>query len=453
MNLQFIGATGTVTGSKYLLSSNPYKILVDCGLFQGLKQLRLRNWSSLPFKPSEVKSILLTHAHIDHSGYIPLLVKNGFRGKIHCSQGTAELCKILLPDSGYLQEEDAYFTNKHGFSKHKPALPLYTRKDAEDSLKYFHPLDFGHEYELGKNLSFTLFPAGHILGASMIKVRNGKTTLLFTGDLGRPHDILMKSPATVEEIDYLVLESTYGDRLHNPRDPKEELADVINRTSHRGGVTLIPAFAVGRAQALLYLIYQLKNEKRIPTIPVFLDSPMARDVTDLYCMFGSEHRLSNAECTLMCRVAKIINTPEESKELDFEQVPKIIITASGMATGGRVVHHLNAFISNEKNTVLFTGFQAAGTRGEALIHGAEKIKLHGEDRPVRAEIVQEDSLSAHADYQEILTWLKNFKHAPKEVFLIHGEPLQANALCMKIQETYGWNCHIPGYLEKVVLNS
>lgn len=451
MNIQFIGATGTVTGSKYLLTANSTKFLVDCGLFQGLKQLRLRNWGHLPFKPSEIKSLILTHAHIDHSGYIPLLVKNGFRGNIYSSFGTAELCKILLPDSGYLQEEDARFANKHGYSKHKPALPLYTREDAEECLKYFHPLDFHHEQDLGKNLTFTLLPAGHILGASMVKVRDKETTLLFTGDLGRPNDIIMKSPEIVKEIDYLVIESTYGDRLHDTTDPKKEIADVITRTAHRGGVIIIPSFAVGRAQSLLYLIYQLKNEKRIPDLPIYLDSPMARDTTDLYCEFAAEHRLSADTCTLMCRSAKIINTPDESKELDREQIPKVIITASGMATGGRVVHHLKAFISDERNTVLFAGYQAAGTPGEALVHGAEKIKFHGEYHPVRAEIVVLDSLSAHSDYQETLGWLQNFTHAPKEVFITHGETIQANALRLRIQDTFGWNCQVPEYLESLEL--
>jgi len=451
MQIQFIGATATVTGSKYLLSNDSQKILVDCGLFQGLKQLRLRNWAPLPFQASEIKSLLLTHAHIDHSGYIPLLVKHGFRGKIFCSFGTAELCKILLADSGYLQEEDARFANKHGFSKHTPALPLYTLKDAEKSLKYFHPVDFHHEFSLAKDLTFTLYPAGHILGASLIKVRNGKTTLLFSGDLGRPHDIIMKPPEVIEETDYLVLESTYGNRLHNTADPKTELADVINRTIHRGGVVVIPAFAVGRAQTLLYLIHELKNEKRIPEVPVYLDSPMAKDATNLYCEFAAEHRLSTSECSLMYRDAKIINTADESKALDFEQVPKVIVTASGMATGGRVVHHLKAFISNAKNTVLFTGFQAAGTRGEALIHGVDKVKIHGEYHPVKAKIVLQDYLSAHADYAEILNWLRNFKHPPKQVFITHGEQLQADALRLKIFETFGWNCHVPEYLETISL--
>lgn len=451
MNIQFIGATGTVTGSKYLLTTKSQKILIDCGLFQGLKQLRLRNWNPLPFKPSEIKNLLLTHAHIDHSGYIPLLVKNGFRGKIYCSYGTAELCKILLPDSGYLQEEDAYFANKHGFSKHKPALPLYTRKDAENSLKYFHPLDFDKTHSLEKELAFTFFPAGHILGASMIKVQDKRTTILFTGDLGRSNDLIMKPPRIINDADYLVLESTYGDRLHDVEDPKKLIADVVKKTAARGGVIIIPSFAVGRAQTILYILYQLKNENIIPDIPIYLDSPMARDTTDLYCEFGSEHRLSENTCTLMCRSATIINTPEESKRIDQEPGPKVIITASGMATGGRVIHHLHAFISDPKNTVLFVGYQAAGTRGEALIHGADMIKFHGEYHPVRAEIMLIDSLSAHADYKEILEWLGNFKHPPKKVFITHGEPIQANALRLKIKDTLGWDCHVPDYLENVEL--
>lgn len=450
--IQFIGATGTVTGSKYLISSGSQRVLVDCGLFQGLKQLRLRNWASLPFKASEIKSVLLTHAHIDHTGYIPLLVKNGFRGKIYCSYGTEELCKILLPDSGYLQEEDAYFANKHRFSKHTPALPLYTRKDAEESLKYFHPIDFNRELDLKENLKVTFLPAGHILGASLIKIRNEKTTLLFTGDLGRSHDLIMKPPAIVEETDYLVMESTYGNRLHSTLDPKKELAEVINKTSHRGGVIIIPAFAVGRAQAVLWLVHLLKKEGKIPNLPIYLDSPMATDATDLYCRFSAEHRLSHEECALMCRVAQFITTPDESKALDHGQSPKVIISASGMATGGRVVHHLKAFIADPRNTVLFTGFQAAGTRGEALIHGVDNVKIHGQYFPVRAEIVLQDSLSAHADYQEILEWLKNFKHPPKEVFLTHGEPIAADTLRHKIEETFKWKCKVPEYLETVNLS-
>jgi metallo-beta-lactamase family protein len=452
MDIQFIGATGTVTGSKYLLSSDSHKVLVDCGLFQGQRQLRDRNWEPLPINASEITSVLITHAHIDHTGYIPLLIKHGFRGKIYCSHGTAELCKLLLLDSGHLQEEEARYANKHTYSKHTPALPLYTRQDAEECLKYFHPIDFNHEIDLGENLKFQLMPAGHILGSSLIKINDGKKSILFTGDLGRPHDIMMKPPTIVHDADYLVLESTYGNRLHSDIDPKVELAEVINRTSHRGGVTIIPAFAVGRAQAILYLIYMLKKEKKISDIPIYLDSPMATDATDLYCRHASEHRLSEEICKLMCKVAQYVNSPNESKALDQQQSPKVIISASGMATGGRVLHHLKAFISDRRNSVLFTGFQAAGTRGEALVHGKNPIKIYGESIPVRAEIVFQDSLSAHSDYSETLGWLKHFQHPPKQVFLTHGEPLAADVLRQKIEEQLNWKCEIPTYLENVHLS-
>jgi len=451
MKLQFIGATETVTGSKYLLTSGSKKVLIDCGLFQGLKNLRLRNWQLLPFAASEIDCLILTHAHLDHSGFIPVLIKQGFKGKIFCSHGTKELCKILLPDSGYLQEEEAFFANKHKLSSHEPALPLYTRKEAEDCIQYFHPVDFDHEIDLG-GLKFTLIHAGHILGASMIRLTDGKKTIVFTGDMGRPHDVMMNPPAIVKDTDYLVLESTYGDRLHSSRDAKDELADVITRTSKRGGTTILPAFAVGRAQAVLFLIQQLNKEKRIPDIPIYLDSPMATDVTDLYCQFSNEHKLSNAECAAMSKTAKIINTVNDSKALDKDNFPKIIISASGMATGGRVVHHLKSFITNPKNTILFTGYQAAGTRGQAITQGAKEVKIHGQYFPVRAEIVVQDSLSAHTDYQETMDWLHHFKRPIKEVFLTHGEPIAADVLRRRIHETFGWNCRVPEYLETVTLD-
>lgn len=447
MDLQFIGATETVTGSKYLLTSGSKKVLVDCGLFQGLRNLRVRNWNPLPFLASQVDSLILTHAHLDHSGFIPVLIKQGFKGKIYCSHATRDLCKILLPDSGYLQEEEAYFANKHQLSRHKPALPLYTRQEAEDSLSYFHPIDFGEDCDLGEGLSFHLLHAGHILGAAMARFSNGKVSLLFTGDLGRPHDVMMNAPDNVDHIDYLVMESTYGDRLHSDTDPKEELASVISRTSQRGGTTIIPAFAVGRAQAVLYLVQSLKRENRIPDIPVYLDSPMATDVTDLYSHYADEHKLNNSECAAMCRVAKIINSTEDSKALDTDTFPKIIISASGMAEGGRVVHHLKSFISDTRNTVMFTGYQAAGTRGQAIISGAKEVKIHGQYYPVKAEIIVQESLSAHADYKEALGWLKHFKKPIKKVFLTHGEPVAADTFHDKIEETFHWNVHVPQYLE------
>jgi metallo-beta-lactamase family protein len=295
-------------------------------------------------------------------------------------------------------------------------------------------------------------PAGHILGSSLIKINDGKTSIVFTGDLGRPNDIMMKPPTIVHDTDYLVLESTYGNRLHSNIDPKIELAEVINRTSHRGGVTIIPAFAVGRAQAILYLIYMLKQEKKISDIPIYLDSPMAEDASDLYCKHSAEHRLSIETCKLMCKVAQYVKSPNESKALDQQQSPKVIISASGMATGGRVLHHIKAFVSDRRNTVLFTGYQAAGTRGQALVRGVDKIKIHGEYHPVRAEIVMQDSLSAHSDYSETLEWLKQFNKPPKKVFLTHGDQLAADALRQKIEQQLGWKCEIPTYLERVSLD-
>lgn len=453
MDIQFLGAVGTVTGSKYLVSTADKKILIDCGLFQGLKQLRLRNWAPLPIQPSHIQTLILTHAHIDHTGYIPLLVKQGFRGNIYCSEATFELCKIMLPDSGMLQEEDAEFANRHGFSKHHPALPLYTKKDAEDSLKYFRPISFQESCSLGSNLHFSLLPAGHILGASFVRITDGKIVLLFTGDMGRAHDILMNPPSLIDHADYLVLESTYGNRKHTEIDALSFLENVVLKTLNRGGTLIIPAFAVGRAQVILYLLYLLRKDKRIPEIPIYLDSPMATNVTHLYQKFITSHRLSLEECKEMCALAHIVNSPSESKELDYTSTPKIIITASGMATGGRVVHHLKAFVSDPKNTIFFTGFQAAGTRGASLVNGASEIKMHGNYIPVHAEIILEDSLSAHADYTEILDWLRHFKSPPREIFITHGEPIAADALRLKIEETFKFKCRVPEYLETVTLDS
>ncbi len=447
MDLQFLGAAGTVTGSKYLLTTPHKKILVDCGLFQGLKNLRLRNWAPLPFYPNKIDAVLVTHAHIDHTGYIPLLVKKGFQGPIYCSEATFELCKILLRDSGMLQEKDAEFANKYGFSKHSPALPLYTQKDAEASLNYFHPLAFNTPFDLGENLHFTFLPAGHILGASFIRLTNGKISVLFSGDMGRSHDIIMNPPTPVEQADYLILESTYGNRKHNEDDPKKILKDIVLETAKKGGTLVIPSFAVGRAQTILYLLSLLRQENEIPPVPIYVDSPMATNVTELYCRFSTEHNLPHNTCVDMCKIARFVNTSQESKELDLNTAPKIIITASGMATGGRVLHHLKAFIGDPKNTIFFIGFQAAGTRGASLVGGAQEIKIHGQYFSVRAKILKEDSLSAHADYTEILSWLENFKSPPKEIFLTHGEPVQADALRLHIQDKFKFKCIVPEYLE------
>lgn len=447
MKLTFLGAVQTVTGSKYLLNFGTKKILVDCGLFQGLKELSLRNWDIPAFDPANIDAVVLTHAHIDHSGYLPLLVKNGFKGPIYCSAGTYDLCKILLPDSGYLQEEEARLANLLGYSKHKPALPLYTKEDAHIALQQFHSVDFGIEYNIEKVASFTLHHAGHILGASFVMIKSQNTSLLFSGDMGRPYDPIMRPPAIMQTADYLVMESTYGDRTHDPSDPAEQIAGAINHTAKRGGTIIIPAFAVGRAQTMLYYIHQLKKTNRIPNIPVFLDSPMAISATELLCRHANEHRLSPAQCVDICSEVTYVNTAQESKTIDNYHTPMIIISASGMLEGGRVLHHLQAFLPDHRNTVLFTGYQAAGTRGEAIVKGKSEIKIHGSMVPVEAEIIVMENLSAHADANEILAWLKNFNKPPKETFLTHGEPQAAEVLKEKIETELRWNCVIPKYLD------
>lgn len=451
MQLTFLGATHTVTGSKYLITYNDKKILVDCGLYQGYRELRERNWQPLPVAPKDIDAIILTHAHIDHTGYIPLMVKNGFTGKIYCSYGTQDLCALLLPDSGHLQEEDAMHANKHGYSRHHPALPLYTREDAQRSLEQFYPLNFKQPFKLFDDLTVELFPAGHIIGSSLVYLSWQEKSLLFTGDLGRPHDPLTKPPSIMINADYIVTESTYGDRLHGQENPLDQLAEVIQKTAKRGGTVVIPAFAVGRTQDILYYLYMLKKDRRIPDLPVFLDSPMAQDVSDLLSKYADEHRLPKDLCAAICKVAKYTRTPDESKALDQSKMPSIIISASGMMEGGRILHHLKIFLPNPLNTVLLTGYQSGGTRGEQLQHGVADIKIHGVDVPVKAEIRVMHNMSAHADYQELLAWLKNFKSAPKKVFITHGEAASAEALKTKIATELHWDCVVPEYLQTVEL--
>jgi metallo-beta-lactamase family protein len=451
VEITFLGGTGTVTGSKYLFDDGDTATLIDCGLFQGFKQLRLRNWAPLPIDPQRIKSVVLTHAHIDHSGYLPLLVKNGFSGRVYCSKATRELCEILLPDCAHLQEEEARYMNKHGVSKHKPALPLYTVEDAKRALKQLDPVDFSEPIRLSSATSAHLLPAGHILGAAMIMIESAGKRVLFSGDLGRPNDPIMRPPTKVEGADVLVLESTYGNRKHSSANPEVELASHLDRALSRGGVVVIPAFAIGRAQVLLHLIARLKGQGLIPSVPVYLNSPMAVDATRIFHTYRSEHRLSIEECTAACRVAEFVNSPEASKELNQKQGPMIIISASGMATGGRVLHHLKAFAPDPKNMILFSGFQAGGTRGAAIVGGADSVKIHGDYIPVNAEVANLESLSAHADYSEIIDWLKSFRQAPGKICLTHGEPAAADAMRKHIEESLGWESVVPDYLEKMVV--
>lgn len=448
MKLQFLGAAGTVTGSKYLLADARNRVLVDCGLFQGLKNLRLRNWAELPFEATSISAVVLTHAHLDHSGYLPLLVKRGFNGPVYCTPATAELCKILLPDSGRIQEEDTEYANRGGFSKHHPALPLYTEEDATRCLRQLRALDFGQDFAVGPDLQGRFTPAGHILGAACVTLTGAAGKLVFSGDLGRPHDGIMNPPAPLSDADYIVVESTYGDRSHPSADALDELADIILRTVNRGGVVIVPAFAVGRTQILLHYIHQLKVQGRIPPqLPVFLNSPMATDVTALYERFSGELRLPKSECAAMCRAASFVTSVEQSKRINALHQPMIVVAASGMATGGRVIHHLKAFAPDPRNTILFSGYQAAGTRGAAMLGGAREIRIHGQDIPVRAEVAALSSLSAHADANEILQWLGGFGKAPRTAFVTHGEPVAADALRQRIERGLRWCVQVPEHLQ------
>jgi metallo-beta-lactamase family protein len=443
MKLSFLGGAGTVTGSKFLVQDDGRIILVDCGLFQGFKNLRLKNWAPFPVDPKEIEAVVLTHAHLDHSGYLPLLVKQGFAGKVTCSRSTAALCEILLPDSGHLQERDADFANRYGFSKHKPALPLYTMDDAVRSLARLAPIDFDQDHKLPGGARVRLRRAGHILGAASVQIDwNGKT-LVFSGDLGRYGSATMVDPVPIKRADFLIIESTYGNRKHDTRDPEEVLDEVISRTARRGGTVVIPSFAVGRVQSLLFHVARLKASGKLANVPVFLDSPMAIDASEVFCKFMTDHKLTAAQCRSACEVAHYVRDAQESKALNASPMPKVIISASGMATGGRVLHHLKNYVSDSRNTILFSGFQAGGTRGAAMVAGAETIKVHGEDLPVRAEVVNLEMLSAHADSDEIMRWLRGFGAPPRGTFVVHGEPLASDSLRHRIEEERGWACTVP----------
>ena len=451
MQLTFLGAAGTVTGSKYLLEYRGRRLLVDCGLFQGLKQLRLRNWDAFPLPPRQVDAVVLTHAHIDHGGYLPALAKQGFHGPVYATDATRDLCALLLPDSGHLQEEDAEYANRHGFSRHHPALPLYTEEDGRRALRLFRTHEWGEAFEAIPGVQVRFHRAGHILGAPSVHAAWEGGSVPFSGDLGREEDLLMLPPEPPPAADHVVVESTYGDRMHEDEDPAEELARTIRRTAARGGIVLVPAFAVGRAQALMLLVARLKQAQRIPDLPVFLNSPMAANATDIFRTHHGEHRVDAAECRRMCDVARVVNTVEESRSLNALRFPAVIISASGMATGGRVVHHLKAMAPDRRNTILLAGYQAAGTRGAAIAGGARDVKIHGEHVPVRAEVVMLGSMSAHADRSELLAWVGNLPRPPRQLFITHGEPVAADSLRQAIEEAHGWPCMVPEHRQAVDL--
>ena len=451
--LRFLGAAGTVTGSRYLIDAGGQRILVDCGLFQGYKQLRERNWAEFPVAPASIDTVLLTHAHLDHSGYLPALVKQGFRGRILCTEGTRELSRLLLPDSGHLLEEEARYSKKKGYSRHAEPRPLYTEEDAEACLSRFEGRPFLEPQILGPGVSARFIPAGHILGAAQIALTIDGRRLHFTGDLGRASDALMRAPAPFEGADVLVCESTYGNRRHPTADAEAELTAVIKRVSARGGVIVIPAFAVGRAQALMLHIARLRQRGVIPRIPVYLNSPMAIDATDIYHRHHGEHHVTDAECRDMYELATMVRTVEESKALNLQRGPMIIISASGMLTGGRVLHHLVAFGGDSRNAILLAGYQAGGTRGAALVRGEKSLRIFGRDVPIQAEVVPMESFSGHADSEELLAWLRGAPEVPAITYITHGEPDAADALRGRIDHELGWRCRVPEYLERVALPS
>ena len=444
VNITFLGGTGTVTGSKYLVQHDGKSLLLDCGLFQGYKLLRLRKWTPLPVAPNQIDAVVLTHAHLDHSGYLPLLAREGFAGHVYGSSGTRDLCRILLPDSGHIQEEDAAFANRHGFSKHAPAMPLYTRQDALDCLRLLKTVEFGITFQPIPGWRATLSPAGHILGASSVLLEVAGRRILFSGDLGRPDDLLMNPPVSAPAADTVLLESTYGDREHPKEDVLAELAPALKRLAARGGVAVVPVFAVGRAQALLHAIHLLKLRGEIPnSLPVFLDSPMAVHTTQLFEQHQGEHRLSSRETHALTHCATMVNSTDESRALASRHGPMVILSASGMATGGRVLHHLAHYAGNHRNMIILTGYQAPGTRGATLASGAKSVRIHGRDVELGAEVVQLQSASAHADAGQLLAWLKTMPQAPYQVYVVHGELEASDQLRQRIKHELGWRAMVP----------
>lgn len=444
VTITFLGGTGTVTGSKYLVEHDGHRLLVDCGLFQGYKLLRLRNWSPLPMVPGQIHAVILTHAHLDHSGYTPLLAREGFHGRVWATPATRDLCGILWPDSGHIQEEDAAFANRHGISKHKPALPLYTKADAVAALKRLHAASFGKPFEPIKGWKATFSEAGHILGAASLLLEVGGRRILFSGDLGRPDDLIMKPPAPPPAADVVLIESTYGDRTHPKEDLLGELGPALQRVAARGGVAVIPVFAVGRAQAVLYAISQLKASQTIPgALPVFLDSPMAVHTTGLFEHHPDGYRLTPQEATAMSHVAAMVETPEQSKAIARRHGPMVILSASGMATGGRVLHHLALYAGDHRNMIILTGYQAPGTRGATLSSGARNVRIHGQDVAVNAEVVQLESASAHADSHQLLDWLRAMPGAPQQVYVVHGDMGASDELRKRIEHELKWPAMTP----------
>ncbi len=452
-SIQFLGAARTVTGARFLVSTSRARVLVDCGLFQGIKELRLLNWDGPSFDLRSVDAVVLTHAHLDHCGYLPRLERYGFHGPVYATPPTIDLCGILLPDSAHLQEEQAEHANRHGYSKHSPALPLYNLREAQESLKLLRPCPYGKIVEVAEGIQVRLLDAGHILGSGVVEmwVRDGTRDIkiVFSGDLGRYGEPLLRDPTPIEEADYLLVESTYGDRVHADNHPEHDLAEVVRRASEQGGPLVVPAFAVGRTQQLLYSLHTLESRGEIPHLPVYVDSPMAIDATAIFLAHPEAHRLelqrleNHGNNPFRLGSLQFVKNPEDSEALDRHRGPMILISASGMATGGRILHHLDAYLPEARATVLFVGYQAEGTRGRSLLEGAKELKLLGHVVPVRASIRRIDGFSAHADRDELLRWLSGFRKPPRTAFLVHGEDHACEALGATVGRRLGWRTERP----------
>jgi metallo-beta-lactamase family protein len=458
-SLTFLGAARTVTGSKYLLEVQERRVLVDCGLFQGLKPLRERNWQPLPVPASSIDAVVLTHAHVDHTGYLPRLCAQGFRGRVFCTPGTADLCRLVLPDSGRIAEEDAREANRHGYTKHKPALPLFTEADAARALMRLQPVGFDRTVPVTRGVSARLVNSGHLLGSAFAVLTledDGGREVVFSGDVGRYNRPVLPDPLPLDRADTLLVESTYGDRAHEPDDEGAALADVVNRTIARGGKVIVPAFAIGRVEEVIYWLKKLEDAGRIPRVPVYLDSPMALDALKFYTERAAELdpdvRPARGQVSAFVTARfRVIEKGRDSAELAASDEPSIVISSSGMATGGRVLGHLKAALPNPRHTVLFTGFQAEGTRGRRLVEGEREVKIHGEMVPVAAEIVQLQSMSAHADADELLRWLRGFSRPPRLTCVVHGESQAADVFADRVRRELGWDTVVPDYRQTIEL--
>ena len=453
MQLEFWGANGTVTGSRTLVESNSARVLVDCGLFQGDRELRARNREPFPVDPSTIDAVVLTHAHIDHSGYLPVLVRDGFRGPVWCTPGTAEICRLVLPDAAHLEEEEALYANKHRTSRHHPAVPLFTLGDVHQALELLKPVEFLRTVTAAGNLKLTFFHAGHIIGASSVQLADRDVRVTFSGDVGRPHDRVMNAPAPLQPTDVLVMESTYGNRTHSAEDARDTLKRITNDTIACGGTLLIPSFAIGRAQEILSLLSELRTSGEIPDVPVYVNSPMATDATELFLRYRDEHKLTPAQCLRMSQHVHYVRTVDASKALTVNESPKIVISASGMATGGRVLRHIAQLAPHPRNTLLFVGYQALGTRGHSIVSRAPHVRVFGVNVPIRARVEHLMSLSAHADMDELVAWAGNTSHEPVRTYLNHGEMDASLALRDLIRMRLGWHVEIPNHGDVVHTSS